>query len=218
VKEAKEQITVAKTTEAQERAQRRHNELKPVAISDLGKWAEDIGFLLDELEKLNLGNGFLGGTLDLGRVGIMGFSKGGAAAGQFCVTDARCKAGINLTGFMYGDIVDINLVEPFMFVAEEELWCRDCYVNDLFYKRTESSAYQIKIRGARHASFGDPSLWGELFESFAGGATIDGERMTQIQNVYTLAFFDKHLKGLAAPLLDGPSPGYPEVVFKSRHP
>ena len=25
-------------------------------------------------------------------------------------------------------------------------------------------------------------------------------------------------KGLAAPLLDGPSPDYPEVVFMSRHP
>lgn len=37
-------------------------------------------------------------------------------------------------------------------------------------------------------------------------------------NVYSLAFFDKHLKGLAAPLLDGPSPDYPEVVFMSRHP
>ena len=35
---------------------------------------------------------------------------------------------------------------------------------------------------------------------------------------HTSAFFDKHLKGLAAPLLDGPSPDYPEVAFKSRHP
>jgi predicted dienelactone hydrolase len=218
VKEAKAQITVAKTTEEQERAHRRHNELKPVAISDLRKWAEDIGFVLDELAKLNAGSGFLAGTLDLERVGIMGFSKGGAAAGQFCVTDARCKAGINLTGFMYGDIVDVDLVQPFMFVNEEELWCPDCYVNDLFYKRVESSAYQIKIRGARHASFGDPCLWGGLLSSVGEAATIDGERMTRIQNVYTLAFFDKHLRGLATPLLDGPSPDYPEVVFTSRQP
>jgi predicted dienelactone hydrolase len=218
VKEAKEQITVAKTTEAQERAQRRHNELKPVAISDLRKWAEDIGFVLDELEKLNAGNGFLDGALDLERVGVMGFSKGGAAAGQFCVTDARCKAGINLTGFMYGDIVDINLVQPFLFLNEEELWCPDCYVNDLFYKRAESSAYQIKIRGARHASFGDPCLWGRLLHNLEGEATIGGKRMAKIQNVYALAFFDRHLRGLATPLLDGPSPDYPEVVFKSRHP
>ena len=218
VKEAKEQITVAKTTEAQERAQRWHNELKPVAISDLRKWAEDIGFVLDELEKLNRENGFLAGTLDLERVGVMGFSKGGATAGQFCVTDARCKAGINLTGFMYGDVVDIALTQPFMFMSQEELWCRDCFVNDLFYKRAESSAYQMKVRGSRHASFGDPCLWGGLFNIIGEGATIDGERMTKIQNVYTLAFFDKHLKGLAAPLLDGPAPDYPEVAFKSRRP
>jgi predicted dienelactone hydrolase len=216
VKEAKEQITVAKTTEAQERAQQWHNELKPVAISDLRKWGKDIGFVLDELEKLNLGNGFLAGSLDLERVGVMGFSKGGAATGQFCVTDARCKAGINFTGFMYGDIVDMNLVQPFMFLNEEELWCKDCYVNDLFYKRAESSAYQIKIRGARHGSFGDPCLWGRLLYNLQREAPIDGKRMTQIQNVYTLAFFDKHLKDLAAPLLDGPSADYPEVVFRSR--
>ena len=218
VKQAKEQITVAKTIESQERAQQWHNELKPVAISDLKKWGQDIGFVLDELEKLGSGNGFLAGALDLGRVGIMGFSKGGAATGQFCVTDARCKAGINLTGFMYGDIVDMNLVQPFMFVSEEELWCRDCYVNDLFYKRAEGSAYQMKIRGARHDSFGDICLWGGLLASFGEEATIDGEDMTRIQNGYTLAFLNKHLKGLAAPLLDGPSPDYPEVAFKSRHP
>jgi len=217
-KEAKEQITVAKTTEEQERAQRWHNQLKPVAISDLRKWAEDIGFVLDELEKLNSGSGFLAGTLDLERVGIMGFSKGGAATGQFCATDERCKAGINLTGFMYGDILDIDLTQPFLFMSQEETWCRDCYVNDLYYKRAESSAYQMKIRGSRHASFGDPCLWGGVLQSFGEGATIDGERMAKIQNVYTLAFFDKHLKGLAAPLLDGPSADYPEVVFRSRHP
>jgi len=218
VKEAKRQITVARTIEAQERAQRWHNELKPVAISDLKMWAEDIGFVLDELEELNSGSGLLAGALDLERVGIMGFSKGGAATGQFCVTDARCKAGINLTGFMYGDIVDIDLPQPFLFMSQEEVWCRDCSVNDLFYERAESVAYQMKVRGSRHASFGDPCLWSGPFDLLGEGATIDGERMTMIQNVYTLAFFDKHLKRLVVPLLDGPSPDYPEVVFKSRHP
>jgi predicted dienelactone hydrolase len=218
VKKAKEQITVAKTTEAQERAHRLHNALKPVAIGDLRMWAADIGFVLDELEKLNAGNGFLAGALDLERVGVTGMSKGGAAAGQFCVTDARCKAGINFTGFMYGDIVDTNLVQPFLFLNEEELWCPDCYVNDLFYKRAESSAYQIKIRGARHNSFSDACLWGRLLHNLEGGATIEGRRMAKIQNVYTLAFFDKYLKDLAAPMLDGPSPDYPEVVFASRDP
>ena len=117
-----------------------------------------------------------------------------------------------------GDIVDTNVVQPFMFVSEEELWCRDCYVNDLFYKRAESNTYQMKIRGARHSSFGDPSLWGGKIDILGEGATIEGERMAKIQNNYTLAFFDKHLKNLESPLLDGLSLDYPEVVFRSRQP
>ncbi len=216
VGEAKSQISLAKTTEAQERAHLRHNELMPVALDDLEMWGGDIGFVLDELAGLNEGSGFLAGAINLEDVGVMGFSKGGAAAGQFCVTDERCKAGINLTGFMYGDILYINLDRPFFFFSEEELWCPDCYVNDLFYKRAENDAFQMKIRGARHASFGDVCLWGRLIQSANGGPTIEGERMTTIQNVYTLAFFDRYLKGTESPLLDSPSDEFTEVVFRSN--
>jgi len=218
VEEAKSQVTLAKTTTAQEGAFIRLNELMPLAVPDLRTWAEDTGFVLDELEAMDQGAGTLAEALDLERVGVMGFSKGGAAAGQFCVTDERCKAGINLTGFMYGDIVNANLEVPFFFVNEEELWCPDCYVNDLLYKRADSDAYQTKIRGARHTNFGDTMLYGWLIQSANDEPVIEGERMIDIQNVYSLAFFDKHLKGLATPLLDGPSPDYPEVVFMSRHP
>jgi predicted dienelactone hydrolase len=217
VVEAKSQITLARTTVAQERAHLRHNELRPVAVPDLRTWAGDIGFVLDELDVMNQGAGVLAGALDLEHVGIMGLSRGGAAAGQFCVTDERCKAGINLTGFMYGDIVDINLDTPFFFFSEEELWCPDCYVNDLFYKRTESDAYQMKIRGARHTCFGDWMLYGWLIQAANEEPAIEGERMIYIQNVYSMAFFDKHLKGLASPLLDDPSAEFPEVIFRSNN-
>jgi hypothetical protein len=40
--------------------------------------------------------------------------------------------------------------------------------------------------------------------------------MNEIVNDYSLAFWNKHLRGLPAPLLDGPSPDYPEAVFKSH--
>ena len=217
VVEAKSQVTLANTTVAQERAFLRLNELMPVAVPDLRMWAGDIGFVLDELEVMNQGAGFLAGAFDLEHVGVMGFSKGGAAAGQFCVTDERCKAGINLTGFMYGDIVNVNLDTPFFFFSEEELWAQDCFVNDLFYKRAKSDAYQMKIRGARHASFGDFCLWGRLLQWGTGDPTIEGERMTYIQNVYARTFFDKHLKGMVSPLLDGPSADFPELVFRSNN-
>ncbi len=217
VEEAKAQVTVAKTTATQERAFVRLNELMPLAVPDLRTWADDIGFVLDQLETINQSAGLLAGALDLQRVGVMGFSKGGAAAGQFCATDTRCKAGINLTGFMYGDIVDIDLQAPFLFINEEELWCPDCYPNNLFFKRADSDAYQIKIRGARHANFGDYILYGWLIQSANGELAIDVQRMILIQNVYSLAFFDKHLKGMRSTLLDGPSADFPEVDFMANH-
>jgi hypothetical protein len=217
VEDVKSQVTLAKTTDAQERAFVRLNELTPLAVLDLRTWAEDIGFVLDELETTNQGAGLLAGALDLERVGVMGISKGGAAAGQFCITDKRCKAGINLTGFMYGDIVDLNLGVPFFFFNEEELWCPDCYPNELFFKRAESDAYQMKIRGALHTNFSDLTLFGLLLQSVNGKSTIENQRMIDIQNLYSLAFFDKYLKGLVSPLLDGPSTEFPEVVFISNH-
>lgn len=215
---AKSEIVFARNTPTQERAHRTHNEKRPLAVRDLRRWAADIGFVLDRLDAMNQGSGFMAGDLDLERVGIMGFSKGGAASGQFCLTDERCQAGINLTGMMYGDIVDANLGRPFIFMSEEGLSCPTCYVNDLFYKRAQSDAYRMKIRGARHASFGDPCLWGELLTSSDEEPAIACERMIHIQNVYTLAFFDKHLRGMASPLLDGPSADYSEVAFRSHHP
>jgi hypothetical protein len=217
VVKAKSQVTLAKTTAAQERGFLRLNELMPIAVPDLRLWAGDIGFVLDKLEVMNQGTGFLAGTLDLEHVGIMGFSKGGAAAGQFCVTDERCNAGINLTGFMYGDIVNVNLETPFFFISEEESWCPDCFVNDLFYKRAKNDAYQMKIKGARHVSFGDFCLWGRLLQWANGNPPIEGKRMTYIQNVYCRTFFDRYLRGIESPLLDGPSADFPELIFRSNN-
>ena len=217
VLEVREQVTVATDTATQERAFVRLNNLMPLAVPDIRAWSEDIGFVLNQLDTVNKSAGILAGVLDLQRVGVMGFSKGGAAAGQFCATDTRCKAGINLTGFMYGDIVDIDLQAPFFFFNEEELWCPDCYPNNIFFKRAESDAYQIKIRGARHGNFGDFILFGWLIQSTNGELAINAQRMILIQNVYSLAFFDKHLKGMTSTLLDGPSADFPEVVFMLNH-
>ena len=43
-------------------------------------------------------------------------------------------------------------------------------------------------------------------------------RAVQVVNAYLLAFFDEHLKGEQSPLLDGPSPDYPEVSIEVREP
>jgi hypothetical protein len=47
---------------------------------------------------------------------------------------------------------------------------------------------------------------------------IRGDRMASITSAYTLAFFDRHLKGEPADLLKGNSPDYPEVSLEVRNP
>jgi hypothetical protein len=47
---------------------------------------------------------------------------------------------------------------------------------------------------------------------------IDANRVHRIVNAYTLAFFDRHLKGMPTPLLDGPAAQFPEVRFDTRRP
>jgi len=61
-------------------------------------------------------------------------------------------------------------------------------------------------------------LNGWLTQPVGTKPAIDAQRVILIQNVYYLAFFDKHLKDLASSLLDGPSFNYPEVAFRSHHP
>jgi hypothetical protein len=48
---------------------------------------------------------------------------------------------------------------------------------------------------------------------------IDAHRVHRLVNAHTLAlFFDRHLKGKPATLLDGPAAQYPEVRFDTSRP
>ncbi|MFF4491383.1 hypothetical protein ACFY0F_33860 [Streptomyces sp. NPDC001544] len=45
---------------------------------------------------------------------------------------------------------------------------------------------------------------------------LSSARSEAITRAYVAAFFDLHLKGIAQPLLDGPSPQNPEVSVQLR--
>jgi hypothetical protein len=81
-----------------------------------------------------------------------------------------------------------------------------------------NTAYRITIRGTTHFDFTDLSLYSPVFKYTKAFGPIDGYRMVKIMNAYTLAFFDEYLKGEMSPLLDGPSPDYPEVTIVLRNP
>jgi predicted dienelactone hydrolase len=216
VREAQGQINSEDNIWLVQQAQVDLNDARPVAIAELREWARDVGFVLDRLAAMSQPEAFFAGQLDLSRVGVMGFSLGGATAGQFCATDARCRAGINVDGFMFGDILDNNLKVPFMFLHSSNPGHQP--VGALFYKWAETSAYLLQIAGAYHGDLGAPAPTGEPILLELGMGLIqfpDGAHLARIMNDYILSFFDRHLSQAPAPLLEGPSP-YPEVHFMKK--
>jgi predicted dienelactone hydrolase len=73
---------------------------------------------MNQLEKLNSADpsGRFVGKLDLQAIGVFGHSFGGASAAQTCRLDNRCKAGADLDGTLYGDVIQVGLKQPFIFL------------------------------------------------------------------------------------------------------
>jgi len=176
--------------------------------------AADMSFAVDELERMNQGEvqSLLAGRMDLSRLGIIGHSMGGAVAGQVCLVDGRFKAGVNLDGFQWGDVVEGEITQPFMIMYSEMFAGANDYILDRFAK----SLYLVKLDGSTHMNFEDAPIMLPITRIMGMAGPIAPTRMMQIVNDYLLAFFDRHLNGAAAPLLDGASSPYPEVEFERR--
>jgi hypothetical protein len=75
------------------------------------------------------------------------------------------------------------------------------------------------LDASSHGTFSDLPLLANLgvnsriFEPMSVGH-INPVRSHQIITTYIEAFFDKHVRGLDVPLLDGPSIEYPEVTLE----
>jgi len=89
--------------------------------------------------------------------------------------------------------------------------------SNFIYDNSAAPAYRVWVEGTTHISYTDMVLYGPLLQKVGISGSIDAYRMLDITAQYSRAFFDKHLMGRPAPLLDGPTTTYPEVSFYSRN-
>ncbi|MGW0908619.1 alpha/beta hydrolase family protein [Streptomyces sp. NPDC002853] len=197
-----------------------------------GDFAADLRFVLDCVEQLAAGRNpdaghrklpaGLRGSLDVRRMGVFGWSKGGTATACAMLADERIRAGLSLDGPMQmkpplaGD-----LHRPFMMMSAE--FTRATVPEAAaFWSHLRGWRLDIQARGAAHISYGDnealfpqvAKLYGwskEQLQDTIG--TLDPAQAMKIQQAYPLAFFDEHLRQRRSHLLDGPSPAFPAVMF-----
>lgn len=199
-------------------------------------FAQDVSFTLDQLAELNRAdpNQILTGRLDLGQVGTFGISLGGMHAAAACLKDPRLKACLIMDVWMPADVVKAGLQQPSMFVTRDADTMRlerqrsggwtekdialTLSTMRMVYEELPGDGYYIEIPTLFHLNFTDLPYWSPVTSQLGLTGPIDGQRAHSIINAYSLAFFDRHLLGQSAALLDGPPEQYPEVIFETRQP
>jgi hypothetical protein len=163
---------------------------------------------------------------------MAGHSAGGAAAIAAMLADSRIRAGIDMDGATSASIPDHGLSRPFLFLGKQSGYTpgsggdvtsgtRDWKllrgaVTTWEHDWTLLTGWKrwLLVAGAVHASFTDLALLADQV-GIDTGAGLSGARSLDITRAYVRAFFDQHLGRKPQPLLDLPSPRYPEVMFAS---
>ncbi len=189
---------------------RQWTELLPsLMYESIRLWADDITAFMNHVAQMNRTSGIFRGRLDPSRIGVFGWSLGGIASALVCARDDRCRAGIDIDGGLYGDVIDSTISAPFMFLSSERYRNYGPY----FLQHTADTGYAVVVAHSDHLNFSDYSI---LFPTTDLMGEIDGARMVDITRVYVRAFFDRYLNDGFGAVLDGPDPEYPEVQIETK--
>jgi dienelactone hydrolase len=173
----------------------------------------DVEFVVAQLEKYNStkSKNLFSGRLDLNRLGIFGYSFGGAVAAQACWQDKRFKAGIDLDGSIFGEVANDGVRQPFLFLFETteppgaaELGSGNLQkrlkaaldARDIRIARQSVAKYGsllTGIAGTRHANFTDPPAFPAIGYYLRDSGRLSVRQGLQIINAFTVAFFEKYL-------------------------
>jgi predicted dienelactone hydrolase len=195
------------------------------ATQVMSVWIADVGFVLDRLKELNANDltGRFKGRLDLQKVGIVGQSLGGATAAQFCHDDTRCKAGIDIDGMPFGNVIQDGLHQPFFFLMSDhrresgsESQTVEKNIESIYEHIPEGKRWGMTMMGANHFTFSDQMFTkSPILMYFLRGVGILGplekHRGLAITDACVHTFFDVYLKGALANELNTLPALYPEL-------
>jgi predicted dienelactone hydrolase len=187
-------------------------------------WTGDAAFALDQIEALNRSRGQkFYKRLDLSRIGMLGWSFGGATSIQMSKDDRRVKAAIDQDGQLFGDVSAQGSPKPIMLMhhglvdkspnpadqpALAEIMHEVDEQNRSLLDHSTADRYDVTIADTQHGHFSD------LLLANPPPGQLDPRRAHEIILAYTLAFFDKYLKGSSSGLLTAPESPFPEVTFQ----
>jgi len=161
-------------------------------------WIPDTLFVLFQLEQFN--DDVFNGQLDLENVGFMGHSFGGGVSMETCrILADICAGAINLDGRNPGRLQQEGLPAPFFYLAAEATQSINAVEVRRAYETAHTDAYIAIIEGATHSGFTDGYWLREASTVYEQDreryGSIEPDRMLELVRAYSIAFFDKYLRG-----------------------
>ena len=174
------------------------------SLSRLDNWVSDEPFILQKLSGIN--NSDFAGMVDVSVVAVGGHSAGGAAATRVALELRNVKALLDLDGVLG---IDQSPPAPSLMLSSP---------TPKAYNDGVHFAHHFRIRGIEHNDFEtDLALLAEKYPGkvSASWGAVKPARLLELVNTYSVAFFNRYLKGVQTSLLDGNSGQYPEVQYQA---
>ncbi|KAJ3580109.1 hypothetical protein NPX13_g454 [Xylaria arbuscula] len=177
----------------------------------------DIGVILNYFPELVQR---LGAPFNTTHIGSFRYSLGGAAAVSAIYNDDRLLPGLNPDGALVGrptfNDIRANAKKPVLFFGEElhtgKDDMHDITLGTFPLWQTEYFG-KILVNGTLHHDFCDYTFWETIEPTYLTTGPIDGNRQIEIMYAYVKGFLDFTLMGEKSPILSGPSPEGPVVIF-----
>lgn len=177
------------------------------------RWAKDINGIINKLSYYNTSS-FLADHIDISNIGVIGHSQGGSAAGVVALENNNVKAGVNLDGTQWGNMINSSIKTPFLYLSSD--W-NDAHpnFNKYAYKNSESeNFYSAKIKNSGHSNFMDIPFLVNL-KAINEAGSIHHTKAIKITTDLVVAFFDNYLKNKDFNL-NKLSEKYPELELQNH--
>lgn len=181
------------------------------------KWmklrTDDMNFVIDTiLEKAKSDSDKVYQLVNPEKIGVFGHSMGGAASAWLGRERHDVTAVVNIDGPLFSDIVynkEKNNFEsthqaykiPLLNIYSDSVWTQldsiSTYAGNKTVEESGGEVYKVYIRGAKHMSLTDLSLFSPMLADMlqGGKAKIDKYKCLETMNRIILEFFDSYLKG-----------------------
>jgi pimeloyl-ACP methyl ester carboxylesterase len=199
--------------------------------------ARDARTVLDALTRLDEydPSGQFTHRLMLDRVGIFGFSFGGAVAAQAAWLDPRFRAAANLDGWHFAEAADQGVDRPYLLMSDDtslpsaaDLVSENpetraiASLDDQDYRRSienlrQHGGFYVTISGTTHVNYTDAALRSRI-RRVTGAGPIAPVRAVEIIDTHLLEFFGKYLLDQDSDLFSVSAARFPEAHIQIWKP